>query len=135
MEAVFWIQNKIAYWLDVAQYDLVSAKAMLKSRRFLYVGFLCHQTVEKCLKAYFWHNQKAEPPYTHNLLILSDKSKLDLVANEKHFTLFNELMPLNIQARYPEDKELLLKALNLKKCEDIFERTKEFYVWIKKLLK
>lgn len=40
-------KNKIAYWLDVAHYDLVSAKAMLKARRFLYVGFLCHQVAEK----------------------------------------------------------------------------------------
>ena len=51
-------RKKIEYWLDIAHYDLVSAKAMLASRRFLYVGFLCHQVAEKCLKAYFWHAQK-----------------------------------------------------------------------------
>lgn len=107
---------------------------MLKSKRFLYVGFLCQQTAEKCLKAYFWHTQKKEPPYTHNLLIISEKSKFDKIAREKHFTLFNELMPLNIQARYPEDKELLLKTLDEKKCREIFKKTKEFYEWIKKLL-
>ncbi|MBU1422402.1 MAG: HEPN domain-containing protein [Bacteroidetes bacterium] len=128
-------KKKIAYWLDIAYYDLVSAKAMLDTKRFLYVGFLCHQTVEKCLKAYFWHTQKEEPLYTHNLLILSESSNFDKHASEKHFMLFNELMPLNIQARYPEDKKLLLKVLNEKKCKDILKRTKEFYAWIKKLLK
>ena len=40
------IKDKIEYWLEIAQYDLVSAKAMLESKRFLYVGFLCHQVVE-----------------------------------------------------------------------------------------
>ena len=129
------INVKIKYWLDLAHYDLVSAKAMLESKRFLYVGFLCHQTAEKCLKAYFWHTQKKEPPYTHNLLILSEQSQLDNRAEEKYFTLFNELMPLNIQTRYPEDKALLLKALDEKKSREIFIRTKEFHVWIKKLLK
>ena len=128
-------KKKIAYWLDVAHYDLVTAKAMLEKKRFLYVGFLCHQVVEKSLKAYFWHNQKEEPPYTHNLLILSEKSKFDMHAKDKHFTLFNELMPLNIQARYPEDKELLLKSLTVEKCEGILKKTREFYLWIKKLLK
>jgi len=52
------INNKTEYWLDIAHYDLVSAKAMLESKRFLYVGFLCHQTVEKCLKAFSVRNKK-----------------------------------------------------------------------------
>jgi len=63
------INNKTEYWLDIAHYDLVSAKAMLESKRFLYVGFLCHQTVEKCLKAFFSQKQKNEPPYHINLLV------------------------------------------------------------------
>lgn len=128
------VKDKIAYWLDITHYDLVSASAMHKSRRYLYVGFLCHQVIEKCLKAYYWHAKKDEPPYTHNLLILSEKAKFDLIANEKHYALFNELMPLNIQARYPKDKDLLLKSLNARKSEDILKRTKEFYQWIKKSL-
>ena len=127
-------KEKIDYWLDVAYYDVLSAQAMLKTKRFLYVGFLCHLAVEKCLKAYFWHIRKEDPPYTHNLLLLSEKSKFDQHADEKHFALFNELMPLNIQTRYPEDKEFLLKALNEKKCRELYKKTKEFYVWTKKLL-
>jgi len=39
-------KEKKEYWLDIARYDLVSAKAMLESKRFLYVGFLCHQVAE-----------------------------------------------------------------------------------------
>lgn len=129
------VKEKIEYWLETAHYDLVSAKAMLDTRRFLYVGFLCHQVVEKSLKAYFWLNEKKEPPYTHNLLILSEKSGFDEKATEEQLQLFNELMPLNIQARYPEDKELLLKSLNKKKCEALYIKTKDFYTWIKTLLK
>ena len=127
--------KRIEYWLDIAHYDLVSAKAMLESKRFLYVGFLCHQVVEKCLKAYFWHAQKREPPSSHNLLLLSEESRFDEHAGEEHFSLFDELMPLNIQARYPEDRELLLKALTLRKCEEILKKTNKFYLWIKELLK
>lgn len=128
-------KEKIDYWLQIAHYDMVSAKAMLESKRFLYVGFLCHQVVEKCLKAYYWHTRKKKPPYSHNLLLLSEGSGLDKLADEDLLVLFNELMPLNIQARYPEDRELLLKALTAKKCGDLYKRTKEFYRWIKRLLK
>ncbi len=35
-------KKKIDYWLDIADYDLASAKAMLESKRFLYVGILYH---------------------------------------------------------------------------------------------
>lgn len=129
------VNTKIKYWLDIAHYDLVSAKAMLESKRFLYVGLLCHQTVEKCLKAYFWHNKKKEPPYIHNLLVLSEKSGFDAYNSENYESLFNELMPLNIQARYPEDKSLLLKSPNIKKCRELYLKTKDFYLWMKKLLK
>jgi HEPN domain-containing protein len=129
------INSKITYWLDVAHYDLVSAKAMLQAKRYLYVGFLCHQTIEKCLKAYYWKAQENEPPYTHNLLLLADKSEFEKEYYKQYHEFFNELMPLNIQARYPEDKELLLKSLNAKKCKTLYAKTEGFYKWIKKLLK
>jgi HEPN domain-containing protein len=127
--------QKIEYWLDIASYDLITAKAVLEKKRFLYVGFLCHQVVEKSLKAYFRKNLKKEPPYIHNLLVLSEKSGFDKIAKEEHLLLFNELMPLNIQARYPDNKELLLKSLSSKKCAEIYNKTRKFYAWIKKLLK
>lgn len=128
-------KKKVEYWLDMAEYDLVSAKAMLEAKRFLYVGFLCHQVAEKSLKAFFWHSQKKEPPYTHNLLAIAEQSKLDTRGQDDFLNLFNELMPLNIQARYPEDKELLLKTLTKKRCEEFYRRTKELSKWIKKSLK
>ena len=31
-------QNKIDYWVDIADYDLKTAEAMLETGRFLYVG-------------------------------------------------------------------------------------------------
>ncbi|MDO8301649.1 MAG: HEPN domain-containing protein, partial [Sedimentisphaerales bacterium] len=114
------VNEKVEYWLDTAEYDLVSAKAMLEAKRFLYVGFLCHLIAEKSLKAIFWHSKKKEPPYTHNLLVLAEQLKLDTPGAEEFIALLNELMPLNIQSRYPEDKELLLKTLTKKRCEELY---------------
>ena len=39
------------YWASLAEYDLETAGAMLRTARHLYVGFMCHQAVEKMLKA------------------------------------------------------------------------------------
>jgi len=46
-------KDKIQYWIDLSDYDLETANAMLKSTRYLYVGFMCPQTIEKALKGYF----------------------------------------------------------------------------------
>jgi len=45
------MDEKIRYWLDISEYDLATAGAMLKTERYLYVGFMCHQAIEKILKA------------------------------------------------------------------------------------
>ena len=39
--------DKVRYWDEMAGYDLETAKAMLSTKRYLYVGFMCHQSVEK----------------------------------------------------------------------------------------
>lgn len=37
--------EKIKYWTDLSDYDLKTAKAMLKTKRYLYVGFMYHQSL------------------------------------------------------------------------------------------
>lgn len=127
--------QRIQYWQDMAVYDLETARAMLSTGRYLYVGFMCHQTVEKSLKAYYWHSILQEPPFTHNLLLLAEQSNLKVHLTDEMSKLFARLMPLNIQARYPQDRDELLKVLDDKVCEDIVKQTEEFFAWINRLLK
>ena len=129
------VNERVEYWLDIASYDLKTARAMLKTKRFLYVGFMCHQVIEKALKAYYWEEKRQEPEYTHNLIRLCEITGLDEILSESRKQLIDTLMPLNIQARYPKDKELLLKKLDYKKCKEIFNQTMELYKWIEKSLK
>ena len=90
--------ERIEYWLDIAKYDLDTAKALLESKRYLYLGFMCHQIIEKSIKAYYWYSNKSEPPYTHNLFLLAEKSGLINLLDEEKKELINELIPLNIQS-------------------------------------
>ena len=46
------MNDKVTYWIEMSDYDLETADAMLATDRYLYVGFMCHQTIEKILKAY-----------------------------------------------------------------------------------
>jgi len=43
------MDEKTRYWIDLAEYDLETAKVMLAGKRLLYVGFMCHQVIEKAL--------------------------------------------------------------------------------------
>ena len=68
--------DKVTYWLDIADYDLDTAEAMYQTGRWLYVAFMCHQCIEKTLKAYWCATQPNDPPYTHNHMRLSEGSGL-----------------------------------------------------------
>jgi HEPN domain-containing protein len=41
--------EKVNYWVEISDYDIETAKAMLQSKRYLYVGFMCHQAREKII--------------------------------------------------------------------------------------
>jgi len=128
------IEEKINYWIDLAEYDLETAKAMLSTGRYLYVGFMCHQVIEKILKAFYWKILKDEPPYIHNLSILSKKTELfdRFSADQKDF--LDYLEPLNIRGRYPRDKSELLQFLTDDKSQMIITKTEDIYKWIQQLL-
>lgn len=128
------IEEKINYWLDIAEYDLQTAEAMLDTKRYLYVGFMCHQAVEKILKAYYWKIVKEEPPYIHNLSILSKKTGLFFQFTEEQKNILDYLEPLNIRGRYPRDKSELLAFLSEEKSKQIILQTREVYRWIHRLL-
>jgi HEPN domain-containing protein len=118
------------YWLDLAKYDLETAKAMNDSKRYLYVGFMCHQVIEKALKAYYSSRFKDAPPYTHNLGLLAQKAGLYSVLSEEQKNFLDFLEPLNIEARYPTQKDKLLGLLTGEKCTDIICRTESQLQWV-----
>jgi len=127
-------KDKIEYWIDISRYDLKTIKVMLEGKRYLYVGFMCHQVIEKILKGYYIFINNQNPPYTHNLFYLIKQCKLYEELSEKQKNLIDTLEPMNISSRYPEDKKKLLKALNRNKCIKIINETMELWKWIKKKL-
>jgi HEPN domain-containing protein len=54
--------EKYVHWEDIAQYDLITARAMLSSGRFLYVVFMCQQSIEKIIKGLFVLHKGEEAP-------------------------------------------------------------------------
>ena len=124
------MSDRVDYWIEIAEYDLETARAMLQTGRLLYVGFMCHQVIEKMLKA-VWADQRGQiPPYTHNLKLLAQEAGLfdEMTAEQK--LLMNELLPLNVESRYPEKKDAIWKTLSQARCQRFVQDTEEFSKWI-----
>lgn len=126
--------DKIDYWLEMVDYDLETAKAMLKSKRYLYVGYMCNQVIEKMLKAYYVKVKSTQPPYTHKLIRLAEESNIYKLFDDNQKDFLDIISPLNIEARYPTQKQDLLASLTEEKCINIIERTEELVLWIKSKL-
>ena len=122
------------YWIEIADYDLETAKAMLVSKRYLYVGFMCHQAIEKIIKAYYCSTKEDIPPYSHNLKSLAEKCELLFLFSDEQLDFIEELLPLNIEARYPTHKEKMFKLLSHQKCEAVIKQTEVLCQWIKQQL-
>jgi HEPN domain-containing protein len=70
---VSFMEGKVQYWIEMSDYDFETAEAMLRSKRYLYVGFMCHQTIEKAFKAYFTRIISETAPFSHSLSYLAKK--------------------------------------------------------------
>lgn len=124
--------NSSVYWFDMSDYDMETAKAMLLVKRYLYVGFMCHQVIEKALKGFIVKSDSSKSiPYIHNLTKLSKQSGLYVEMTEYDKDTLDILDPLNVEARYPSAKEKLAASLTLVRCEEILQRTEDLYKWIK----
>lgn len=128
------MNSKTKYWLDLCEYDMDTAKAMLETKRYLYVGYMCHQIVEKSLKATIANFSDDIPPKTHDLQRLSVTGGVFDDLSEEQFALLDILKPLQIQARYPEHIDKLRQSLSEKVCKKLIIETEELLCWIKKRL-
>lgn len=125
------MEDQVKYWIELSDYDLETAKAMLKTDRYLYVGFMCHQTLEKIFKAFYTKIKNETAPFSHSLSYLAKKGGFYEQFDEIQKNFIDQIEPLNIEARYPSHKERLMKSLNKDKCKEIITGTKQIQEWIK----
>lgn len=106
---------------------------MLETKRLLYVGFMCHQAVEKALKGCFVTRKPDEElPYIHKLMRLANLCGISSEMEDEQLNFLDILSPLNVGTRYPEEKERLLNSLTPKYCQELLSKTEELCKWIRK---
>ena len=122
--------EKVTYWIEIANYDLHTAEALFKTRRWLYVAFMCHQAIEKTLKAYWCGTREDDPPYTHNHKQLASGCGLYEKMSAEQRCFIETITNFNIEARYPEDKDALYRRLSKPAWRQIIDNTKQLTQWI-----
>jgi HEPN domain-containing protein len=124
--------DKYTYWIEGSDYDIETAKVMLKTKRYLYVGFMCHQSVEKALKGIFVRDYPPENlPYTHNLRKIAESAGIYGTLSVKQKKLVAQLEPLNIEARYPDERKKIFSLLSPEYSKYLTKQTEDFVKWLK----
>jgi HEPN domain-containing protein len=126
--------NKTDYWLELCDDDLRTAKNLLNSKDYLWMGFICHLIAEKSIKAVLANITDEIPPKIHDLQKLAHIAGIYPDLTEKQNKLLKDLMPMHIEARYPEYKRAIAATLSDSYCTDLLKETEAFLCWIKQKL-
>ena len=117
------MKPEAANWLATSEYDLETARAMLRTGRRIYVVFMCHLAVEKALKALVVEAQGSEPPRIHDLERLSALAGVTLDQALADFV--GELNDASVATRYPNELNRALMQYPKSTAARYLQRTEE----------
>mgnify|MGYP001298606004 FL=1 len=116
-------------FIKSSEYDLETAQFMLDTRRYVYVIFMCHLSLEKLLKAFVSEINQAIPPKSHNLIYLTKISNIQLP--QSYLEFIAKINNASIITRYPEDFSKTLEAYPEDIAFEYLSITKEIHKWLK----
>lgn len=119
-------------WLEMSEYDFETAVSLLKTKRFVYVIFLCHLCIEKMIKSIISEKKNITPPYSHNLKLLTKLADVDFPTELLIFV--EEINLKSVPTRYPEDLNKINKEIGQKAAELYLKNTRKVMKWLKQEL-
>lgn len=120
-------------WIKSAEYDYKTAENLFKVKRYVYVIFMCHLSIEKILKAVISEETNKLPPYTHNLLYLTELGGVKFTSDMQEFV--KVINDKSVPTRYPENITDLIKIITPALSKDYLKKTKGVVLWLKQNLK
>jgi HEPN domain-containing protein len=121
-------KDKVKYWLKTADQDWKVANHLFEKKDYSYALFFCHLAIEKILKAIFTDKKDKTPPFSHNLVYLSEKAGLEL--NDENLELLEEVSDFNLEARYPDDKFSFYKKSTMEFTENKLKQIERLKKWL-----
>ena len=127
-------EEHIKYWLESAEHDLQTAQSLFKAEKYDWCLFVGHLVLEKTLKAiYIDRHEDKLPPRIHNLVRLGEHCQIEMRDEQKFF--LDQVTDFNIQTRYPDYQFDFYKMCTKEYAESNFNKIKEYYQWLKFLLR
>ena len=115
-------------WFKQAEYDLGTAEAMLRARRYIYAVFMCHLCLEKALKGLLT-KREVIPPKSHDLVFL-----LEMIPNDipdQYMEFLEMLNEVSVPTRYPEELDRLVAQYPHKRTIEVVKQSKEVFGWLR----
>ncbi|MBR6201856.1 MAG: HEPN domain-containing protein [Bacteroidaceae bacterium] len=123
-------EERATKWLAIVAEDLSVAEDLYKTKHWLYVAFMCHQVVEKVLKAYWCVCRDDDPPFIHDHKRIAEGCGLYTKMSDEQKEFLTQIRQMNIAARYQEYKDELATSLNSEIAKNILETTKQMHAWM-----
>jgi len=120
------------YWIVESEEALKVAWQIFNAKSYSYSLFFGHLAIEKILKAIYVDKKKEQPPFTHNLLKLSEV--LDTQLDQRQIDAFIEITAFNIESRYSDEEGSFRKKCNKKFTKGWLNKIEEIHKWLKSML-
>lgn len=124
-------EEAIKRWFELIDEDMSVAEDLFKTKHWLYTAFMCHQVIEKSLKAYWVAKRDDDPPYIHDHKRLAEGCGLYEKMSEDQRVFLTTIREMNIEARYREYKSRIAATLNETNTKSFLEKTKQMQQWIR----
>ena len=122
------MKKQTTKWIEQADYDFETAEAMFKTKRYVYVVFMCHLALEKMLKAAYTEVKDDYPPRIHNLTTLAEKAGVDFPEETKDF--IHSISNMSIPTRYDDE----IRQLSGTQARSVLSRSQKAIKWLKRRL-
>lgn len=122
------IQKVIQYWLEGAQKDLMACKHLYENKDYPQCLFWGHLVLEKILKGIIVKEKNQQAPYSHDLVFLASKTKLQL--NKEKRDQLNEIATFNQFGRYDNEMINFLQKCTPEYTKKYFNKIQQLSTWL-----
>jgi HEPN domain-containing protein len=122
-------EDYITYWQTTALKDWEAVQHLFEKGDYLHALFFAHLVIEKLLKAHFVKdNQSDFPPRTHNLLVLSEHTQLEL--SDEQLRLLSTINQFQLDGRYPDYQLNMYRIASEEYTQDLLQKIDIQKIWL-----
>lgn len=126
------MEETVKQWVQHAEQDLETARALVASKRNLHALFFCQQSIEKALKAIIQLRTNEMPPRIHNLPRLAELAGVSV--DSQGLLLLAEFSVFYIESRYSQEIEKLAASTTNAAAKKSLQQTEEMVAWLLSIL-